>query len=64
MLFQGSFDDNCIKNAMQSLHVQLASMIEDGADVQSQLKFGASKKDQAIAHGCVRPYDIIINCRV
>ena len=39
-------------------------LFEHGADVQSQLKFGASKTDYAMAHGCVRPYEItLINCR-
>lgn len=37
--------DICIKNAIQSLPVHIARMIEHSADVQFQPKFGASKTD-------------------
>lgn len=34
MLYQESADDNCVKNAMQTLPVHFARMIEHVADVQ------------------------------
>ena len=42
MPFQESFHGNCIENAMPS-HVQFDCMIEYCADIQSQLKYDASK---------------------
>lgn len=47
--FQGSFIDNCIEDAMPSVHVQFACMIEPVADIQPQLKCGASKTYLAVA---------------
>ena len=37
MPFQGTLLDNCIEDAMQSLHVQFACIIEPGASVIRKL---------------------------
>lgn len=49
MPFKGSFHDNCIEDSLPSLLVQFVCMIEHGADIKSQLRFGASKTDLAMA---------------
>ena len=47
--FCGTFHDNCVEDSIPSVLLQLISMIEHGADIKSQLKFGASKTDFAMA---------------
>ena len=47
--FQGSFNENCIEDSLPSILLQFVCMIEHGADIKSQLMFGASKTDLAMA---------------
>lgn len=49
MPFQESFNYNSIEDSMPPLLVQFVCMIEHGADIKSQLRFGASKTDLAMA---------------
>ena len=44
MPVQGSLLDNYFEDAMPSFHVQLTCVIESGADMQPQLRRGASKR--------------------
>ena len=43
--FCGTFHDNCVEDSIPSVLLQFVSMIEHGADIKSQLRFGASKTD-------------------
>ena len=52
ILFQISFHDHLIKNVTSSLRVQFACLNIHGADIQSQLKSGASKTDLAMTQCC------------
>ena len=47
--FDGTFHDGCIEEAIPSSLVQFVGMIEHGADIKSQLRFGVSKTDLVIA---------------
>ena len=47
--FGGTFHDGCIEEAIPSSLVQFMGMIEHGADIKSQLRFGVSKTDLVIA---------------
>lgn len=47
--FDGTFSEGSVKNAIPPLLLQFIGMVEHGADIKSQLRFGASKSDQAIA---------------
>lgn len=47
--FCGTFTDNCVEESIPPVLLQFVSMIEHGADIKSQLKYGASKTDFAIA---------------
>ena len=47
--FNGTFDDQCVENSIPSLLLQFVCMIEHGADIKSQLKFGASKTDLSMS---------------
>ncbi|XP_035811437.2 uncharacterized protein LOC118471353 [Amphiprion ocellaris] len=47
--FEGTFAEGCVQNAIPPLLLQFVGMVEHGADIKSQLRFGASKSDQAIA---------------
>ena len=45
--FDGKFPEGCVKDAITPI-LQFVGMVEHGADIKSQLRFGASKSDQAI----------------
>ena len=47
--FDGTFPEGSIQNATPTLLLQFIGMVEHGGDIKSQLRFGASKSDQAIA---------------
>ena len=47
--FDGTFSEACVRNSVPPLLLQFVGMVEHGADIKSQLRFGASKSDQAIA---------------
>ncbi|KAJ8387355.1 hypothetical protein AAFF_G00157320 [Aldrovandia affinis] len=47
--FDGTFHELCIKQAIPLTLLQFVAMLEHGADIKSQLRFGASKTDLAIA---------------
>lgn len=47
--FNGTFHEGCVQEAIPSALLQFVSMIEHGADIKSQLRFGTSKTDLAIA---------------
>ena len=47
--FDGTFHEGCIKQAIPLTLLQFVGMLEHGADIKSQLRFGASKKDLPIA---------------
>lgn len=47
--FDGTFNEGCIEEAIPSCLLQFVGMIEHGADIKSQLRFGASKTDLAIS---------------
>ena len=47
--FDGTFHDGCIEEAIPSSLLQFVGMIEHGADIKSQLRFGVSKTDLVIA---------------
>ena len=47
--FDGTFHEGCIEEAVPSSLLQFVGMIEHGADIKSQLSFGASKTDLAIS---------------
>ena len=48
--FDGTFHEGCIEQAIPPSLLQFVGMVEHGADIKSQLRFGASKTDLAIAH--------------
>ena len=45
--FDGTFHEGCIKDAIPSVLLQFIGIVEHGADIKSQLRFGTSKSDQA-----------------
>lgn len=47
--FDGTFGEGCIKYAIPPSLLQFISTVEHGADIKSQLRFGSSKSDLAIA---------------
>ena len=47
--FDGTFCEGCTKDAVPASLLQFIGMVEHGADIKSQLGFGSSKSDQAIA---------------
>lgn len=47
--FDGTFYEGCIEDSIPPSLLQFVGMIEHGADIKSQLRFGASKSDLAIA---------------
>ena len=47
--FDGTFHEGCIEEAFPASLLQFVGMVEHGADIKSQLRFGASKRDLAIA---------------
>lgn len=47
--FDGTFHKGCIEEAFPPSLLQFVGMVEHGADIKSQLRFGASKTDLAIA---------------
>ena len=47
--FNGNFDEQCINDSISPKLLQFVCMIEHGADIKSQLRFGASKTDLAMA---------------
>ncbi len=47
--FNGNFDKQCIDISIPPVLLQFVCMIEHGADIKSQLRFGASKTDLAMA---------------
>ena len=47
--FDGTFQEGCIQDAIPPTLLQFVGMIEHGADIKSQLRFGASKSDLAMA---------------
>jgi hypothetical protein len=44
-LFAGIFHEGCVECAISSTLLQFVCMIEHGADINSQLRFGAPKID-------------------
>ena len=47
--FDGQFHEGCVEEAILPTLLQFVSMIEHGADIKSQLRFGACKTDVAMA---------------
>lgn len=47
--FDGTFHESCIEESIPPTLLQFVGMIEHGADIKSQLRFGASKTDLAMA---------------
>ena len=47
--FDGTFHEGCTKEAVPANLLQFIGMVEHGVDIKSQLGFGSSKPDQAIA---------------
>ena len=47
--FCGTYHEGCIQQAIPPTLLQFVAMLEHGADIESQLRFGASKTDVAIA---------------
>ena len=47
--FCGTYHEGCIQQAIPPTLLQFVAMLEHGADIKSQLRFGASKTDVAIA---------------
>ena len=47
--FCGSFYDCCVEDSLPPALLQFICMIKLGVDIQSQLRFGASKTDLAMA---------------
>ena len=43
--FDGTFREGCIKDAIPSILLQFIGMVEHGADIKSQLRFGTLKTD-------------------
>ena len=59
--FNGNFDEQCIDDSVPPILQQFVSMIEHGADIKSQLRFGASKTDLAMAQ--LLQYNCYGRCR-
>ena len=47
--FDGAFQESCVEDAIPPALLQFVCMIEHGADIKSQLRFGSSKTDFAMA---------------
>ena len=47
--FDGTFHDSCTTDSVPAILLQFVCMIEHGADIKSQLRFGASTTDLALA---------------
>lgn len=47
--FNETFHEGCIEEAIPSTLLQFIGMIEHGADIKSQLRFGASTADPTMA---------------
>ena len=47
--FDGTFHGGCVEEAIPSTLLQFVCMIQHGADIKSQLRYGASKTDLALA---------------
>lgn len=45
----GTFHEGCVKDAIPPTLLQFIGMVEHGANIKSQLRFGTSRTDQAIA---------------
>ena len=58
--FDGTFQEGCIQDAIPPTLLQFVGMIEHGADIKSQLRFGASKSDltmaQLLQYNCYARY--------
>lgn len=48
-IFDGRFHESCVTDAVPPALLEFVCMIEHGADIKSQLRFGASKTDSAMA---------------
>ena len=48
-IFDGTFDDGCVDDAVPPSLLQFVGMVEHEADIKSQLRFGALKTYMAIA---------------
>ena len=59
--FNGNFDEQCIDDSIPPILLQFVCMIEHGADIKSQLRFGASKTDLAMAQ--LLQYNCYGRCR-
>ncbi len=59
--FNGNFDEQCIDNSIPPVLLQFECMIEHGADIKSQLRFGVSKTDLAMAQ--LLQYNCYGRCR-
>jgi len=59
--FNGNFNEQCIDDSVPPMLQQFVSMIEHGADIKSQLRFGASKTDLAMAQ--LLQYNCYGRCR-
>jgi len=59
--FNGTFQDGCVDEAVPPSLLLFVDMIEHGADIKSQLRFGASKTDLAMAqllqYNCYARYE-------
>ena len=47
--FDGTFNEGCIENSIPTSLLQFVCMLEHGADIKSQIRFGASRTDKSIA---------------
>ena len=58
--FAGIFHEGCVECAISSTLLQFVCMIEHGADINSQLRFGAPKTDltmaQLLQYNCYAKY--------
>ena len=59
--FNGNFDEQCIDDSISPKLLQFVCMIEHGVDIKSQLRFGASKTDLAMAQ--LLQYNCYGRCR-
>ena len=59
--FNGNFDEQCIDDSISPKLLQFVCMIEHGADIKSQLRFGASKTDLAMVQ--LLQYNFYGRCR-
>lgn len=55
--FDGTFHERCIEEALPHTLLQFVAMLEHGADIKSQLRFGASKTiAQLFQYNCYAKY--------